>query len=604
MMRLRMKQGDSPEHAAQRLLQILERKGPRGLAMGIGEPRHRSIEGVLQGSLELLSPEDRTRLMELSIFPEDIPIPLSAAAAVWQADELEAEETALRFAGLSLFKLDLGRGAIRMHDVMRKSLANPKAVEIHSRLVDAWPNWMQLPDSSAWRWLIWHLAQAGRKADIERILYDPAWLQAKLRATDVNALIGDFEHLMPALEAELIQGALRFSSDILAKYPSQFASQMVGRLLPYEGQAAIKQFTASVAQGAGRPWLRPLRSALDPPRTALACPPTGHSSWVNAVAVNSHGRRAVSASGDGTLKVWHLETGDELRTLIGHSNSVTAVALTPDGLRAVSASGDGTLKVWHLETGDELRTLMGHSNSVTAVALSPDGLRAVSASGDGTLKVWHLETGDELHTLAGHSGWVSAVAVTSDGLRAVSTSRDRTLKVWDLETGSQLRTLAGHTDGVISVTLTPDGLRAISGSLDKTLKVWDLETGDELRTLVGHDSWVRAVAVTPDGQRAVSASRDRTLKVWDLETGGQLRTLGGHTEEVTSVAVTSDGLRAVSASFDHTLKAWDLKIGGAVATFVCDASVNCFALRNYQTIVAGDRAGRVHHLSLELPQQA
>ena len=79
------------------------------------------------------------------------------------------------------------------------------------------------------------------------------------------------------------------------------------------------------------------------------------------MAVTADGRRAVSASEDNTLKVWDLETGQELRTLAGHSDSVNGVAVTADGRRAVSASRDKTLKVWDLETGQELRTLAGHS---------------------------------------------------------------------------------------------------------------------------------------------------------------------------------------------------------------------------------------------------
>jgi WD40 repeat protein len=59
----------------------------------------------------------------------------------------------------------------------------------------------------------------------------------------------------------------------------------------------------------------------------------------------------VSASLDRTLKVWELETGRELLTLAGHTSRVNAVAVTSDGRRAVSASDDQTLKVWELETG-------------------------------------------------------------------------------------------------------------------------------------------------------------------------------------------------------------------------------------------------------------
>jgi WD40 repeat protein len=568
MMRQRIEQGDSAEKAAQRLLQILDKRGPRGMAKGTGDPRHRNIDAVLEGSLELLSGEDRTHLTELSIFPEDIPIPLSVASALWRLDEVESEETAERLARLNLLKLDLGRGSMRLHDVMKSWLmaATTNAVELHGRLVDAWSNWMRLPDGFAWRWLIWHLMRAGRTADVERILWDPAWLKAKLDATDVNALIGDFEYLKPSREAELVQGALRLSSHVLAKDPSQFASQMAGRLLPHDVQPSVHRFTVLLTQAADCPWLRLRQPALDPPGTGLLRTLAGHSGWVNGVAISPDGRRAVSASWDHTLKLWNLETGGELRTLAGHSDSVKGVAVSPDGRRAVSASEDKTLKVWDLETGGELRTLAGHSDSVNGVAVSPDGRRAVSASRDNTLKVWDLETGSELRTLAGHSYSVTGVAVSPDGRRAVSASWDKTLKVWDLETGGELRTLAGHSDWLTGVAVSPDGRRAVSASLDKTLKVWDLETGAELRTLAGHSSWVRGVAVSPDGRRAISASNDNTLKVWDLETGGELRTLAGHSDSVNGVAVSPDGRRAVSTSLDNTLKVWDLETGGELRT--------------------------------------
>jgi WD40 repeat protein len=107
------------------------------------------------------------------------------------------------------------------------------------------------------------------------------------------------------------------------------------------------------------------------------------------------------------------------------------VALSPDGQQAVSASWDGTLKVWDLETGCELRTFAGHSSPVTCVAVCPDGRGAVSASGDCTFKVWDLETGAELRNLAGHLTLILRVAVSPDGRRPVSASADSTLKVWD-----------------------------------------------------------------------------------------------------------------------------------------------------------------------------
>jgi WD40 repeat protein len=358
---------------------------------------------------------------------------------------------------------------------------------------------------------------------------------------------------------ELIHGAVRLSSHVIEKDPNQFASQIVGRLLPCQDTPAIARWIDKIAAAVPGPWLRPLKPALRAPGTGLLRTLKGHAEGVCAVAVTADGRHAVSASSDQTLKVWDLETGRPLHTLKGHSSHVQCVAMTADGRRAVSGSLDQTLKVWDLETGQELRTLAGHSASIDAVAVTPDGRLVVSASDDNTLKVWDPESGRPLRTLEGHSSLVKGVAVTADGRQAVSASWDGTLKVWDLETGRPLRTLKGHSNYVHCVAMMADGRRAVSASLDNTLKVWDPETGQALHTLELHSAPVDGVAITADGLRALSACRDDTATVWDLAAGRELRKLEGHSGPVAGVAVTADGRRAVSASRDNTLKVWDLE---------------------------------------------
>ena len=345
MMRERVRLGASAGHAGERLLALIGSKGVQALENPTAEQqRHRTVSSVMEASLSLLDDiAGRRRFAELSIFPEDAAIPLAAAASVWERDEWDAEKLAQRLARLSLVKLDLEEGILRLHDVMRSWLAaqTGDARSLHDRLVNAWPDWGNLPEMAggyAWRRLPWHLAQAGRKQEIERLLWDPRWMQAKLKATDGNALIADYEHLKGEAGAELLQGALRLSSNVLAADAEQFAPQMIGRLLPHCGSAAIERFAGEVAAAAPARWLRPLFPALHPPGTELVRTLAGHSGGVHGVAVTADGKRAVSASWDGTLKVWDLETGGVLRTLEGHTGSVTGVAVTADGKRAVSAS--------------------------------------------------------------------------------------------------------------------------------------------------------------------------------------------------------------------------------------------------------------------------
>ena len=405
-----------------------------------------------------------------------------------------------------------------------------------------------------------HLASALRFDELKSILTNFKFIEGRLNQVGIVELIKDYDLLSTDVDLRRIQGALRLSANALRRDPNELISQLYGRLMS-DNSPVIKGLLNNAMKEIRKPWLKMLQQSLIPPGGSLLYTLEGHTDTVTSVALSEDGKRAVSASGDETLKIWDMETGEEIRTLKGHTAWVTSVALSVDGKRAVSASNDSTLKIWDMETGEEIRTLEGHTLDVTSVALSVDGKRAVSASQDNTLKIWDMKTGREIRTLKGHTAWVNSVALSEDGKRAVSASQDNTLKIWDMETGEEIRTLQRHTDRVNSVVLSNDGKRAVSASGDKTLKIWDMETGEEIRTLKGHTDQVTSVALSEDGKRAVSASWDRTLKIWDMEAGEEIRTLEGHTSEVTSVALSNDGKRAVSASYDSTLKIWDMETG-------------------------------------------
>jgi WD40 repeat protein len=78
-----------------------------------------------------------------------------------------------------------------------------------------------------------------------------------------------------------------------------------------------------------------------------------------------------------------------VRTLEGHTGWVYSVAFSPDGKLLASGSGDHTIKLWEVATGQEVRTLTGHTWNVLSVAFSPDGQLLASGS-DYTIKLWDI----------------------------------------------------------------------------------------------------------------------------------------------------------------------------------------------------------------------
>jgi len=516
---------------------------------------------------------------KLAVFPADEAVPEAAVLTFWLhtygLKERDARRllTTLERKALLRFEGETPHRLVSLHDLqydyLRAVVSDLKS--LHSQLLEAYQQkcadgWHSGPnDGYFFEHLAYHLVEAGRKDELQRLLFDFDWLQAKLNATDVNPLIADYDYLSDDSDLRLVQGAIRLSAHVFARDKTQLAGQLLGRLQSFQ-EAEIQSMLKQANEWEDDLWLRPLTASLTPPGGPLIRILEGHTDSVYAVAVTPDGKHAISGSWDKTLRVWDIKSGEEIQILKGHTKWVRAVAVTPDGKHAISGSDDNTLRVWDIKSGEEMQTLEGHNSSVNAVAVTPDGKYAISGLWDNTLRVWDIERGEEIQTLEGHTNWVDAVAVTPDGKHAISGSWDNTLRVWDIERGEEIQKLEGHTSSVDAVAVTPDGKHAISGSWDNTLRVWDIERGEEIQKLEGHTNSVDAVAVTPDGKHAISGSRDNTLRVWDIESGEEIQTLEGHTDSISAVAVILDGKHAISGSLDETLRVWDIESGEEMRT--------------------------------------
>ncbi len=154
--------------------------------------------------------------------------------------------------------------------------------------------------------------------------------------------------------------------------------------------------------------------------------------------------------------------------------TLTAVAISAAGTTAICGSSKGTIRVWDVENGREVRQLLGHGASVKSVAITADGKLAVSASSDKTVKVWAIPAGREMCTFTGHSAAVNGVAITAGGTLGVSVSDDKTVRMWDLTSGKEVRILGEHLTAARCVDAPPNGRLVVSGSSDGIIKIWFL----------------------------------------------------------------------------------------------------------------------------------
>lgn len=232
--------------------------------------------------------------------------------------------------------------------------------------------------------------------------------------------------------------------------------------------------------------------------------------WINSVAFSPDGKTLVSASmGSNGVKLWDV-AGGEIRTFKDIS-SANYVAFSPDG-RTLAAAAGITIKLFDVESGRELKTLIGHNSEVNSLAFSPDG--HFLASGSNNIKLWDVQNGTDLLTFSGQNNWVKSIAFSPDGLIIASGSVDKTIKLWNVISGRELATLTGHTSQVDCVSFSPDGRLIASASWDPSIKLWDVAKESEIRTLTGHTRWIKSVAFSPDGSMLASGSYDSTVRIW------------------------------------------------------------------------------------------
>lgn len=139
------------------------------------------------------------------------------------------------------------------------------------------------------------------------------------------------------------------------------------------------------------------------------------------------------------LKLWEIDAGEEFRNIIGHTDIVSDACFSSDGKQMITASHDGTVKVWDLLSGMLLNKLT-HRSGVYSLAYHPKGKYIASGCNDRTIQLWDVTSGKKLQTLYGHSGGVTSLQFSADGSRLVSCSIDGEIKVWDMNSFKELFT--------------------------------------------------------------------------------------------------------------------------------------------------------------------
>ena len=313
-------------------------------------------------------------------------------------------------------------------------------------------------------------------------------------------------------------------------------------------------------------------------------PLRGHTAWTGITAFDASGRYLCSVgwAGDTTVRVWDMETGQEMFAPLVHPRSVYHAAFSRDGRRLVTACTDGRVRVFDAATGADTGLTNDYGDEVHCAEFSPDGRRIAYAGGsfywtksqDTTVRIWDLATG-QTRRLEGHQQEVACVTWSPDGSLLVSSGWDGKIKAWDPDSGRELPGFEGSPKQrlIFSVAFSPDGRLLGAAGVDDPnptarATLFDVRTRRVKRELAGHSLVVHGIRFSPDGQYVATTSFEGTVKIWSVEPPPPYVSLEGHEQTVWTAAFSPDGRQVATGSLDQTARIWDADTGALLRTFV------------------------------------
>jgi WD40 repeat protein len=276
-----------------------------------------------------------------------------------------------------------------------------------------------------------------------------------------------------------------------------------------------------------------------------------------SAAFSPDGQRIVT-SDDRSARIWDARTNHLLFTL-PHGDTVYDARYSSDGTRLVTASGDGSVRIWDAVKGGRLHELRHNSKPARyfAAAISPDGklVTAIDAKG-AVAHVWSADTGVQLAELHNDASEFPTIAFSADG-HWLATSGGDDVRVFETSTWVQALTIPGPR--IINLSFDPIRPHLVTGSAKGDASIWEIPSGIRVRHLRESGEPVDAVGFSPNGEFVATASRDGAEQIWDARSGALQHQFNPLRSKI------------ISIEFDSTSK-FVVAAGGSGAVAVADVA--------------------------------
>ncbi|MCA9258033.1 MAG: protein kinase, partial [Planctomycetales bacterium] len=331
-----------------------------------------------------------------------------------------------------------------------------------------------------------------------------------------------------------------------------------------EAAGALARIAALVRQNP-RDWKAAMlgMSVLEQYRLPLpAIPPLRHpdGAELSVARLSPDGSAIVTASVDGTARLWNSATGGLMLPPLPHEGAVTWAEFSPDGRLLATCADDNMMRLWDVASGKLLREPLLQNQRVERVHFSPDGKQLLMRSAD-SVSVLDVARGELVWGPLDHQGRVVAARFVGDGgcvFTAQQAGQDSLVRVWDLPAGKASLRLA--TGPLRDADISADMSRVVTVSGEQGA-VWDAIAGEKLHEFHSTSGHMVQVRLNAAGDKFAVVGWDHWVRVLHTESATPLTPELPHSYLVNGCVFVDSGDRLATWADDASVCLWDTTNG-------------------------------------------
>lgn len=193
---------------------------------------------------------------------------------------------------------------------------------------------------------------------------------------------------------------------------------------------------------------------------------------VTAMALTPKGDLLATGDIEGKISLWDRLQCKRLVDLVRHTQAITDLKMGANGCRLISASEDGTLRLWSLPEGRLLHTWTTDA-ALRAIELSHTSSEILTGNLSGRVTLWSLTDFEQQRTLRRYQDAISALALSQDEQTLAVGGEDATIQLWDWAgTLAQSFSTLRHDWSVRDIVFSHDSQTLMSSAADETIRCW------------------------------------------------------------------------------------------------------------------------------------